>query len=416
MNNNDNVVDINDLYGKLMDSTDIKEEDINSTEDKESYKLTEENINDILKTTNEVLESNSSLKLIADLPSNNGILENDGSTPGEYKEAIVSINHATGERSIDHIKSEDDIEKDDYLTGEFEDLLNGSTTDEVEDIELQDSVIEKNIKEKFDNISPLEISQFITLVKRFKECEKFNYFEAMPQSMKNEINETISEQHVPINEINSYRKNITTSLLKDFISDASLDQCGIDLQDQLNKIFEDAGEEFKNLYNESMNDKFEYIDDIIEKMREKGTDEDKINTLKNIKGAIIESSEYTEFKKSINKIKIKKFDLEKPERTWRSFNAKYENSKYNIYNIAMTPDILVKHVGCSKDDAVRFSLIFCKYCQNYDPSDVVQHTFMYYFILNIITLNINTPNKVYDDYSKTIIDNIKEIISNFRPL
>ena len=63
------------------------------------------------------------------------------------------------------------------------------------------------------------------------------------------------------------------------------------------------------------------------------------------------------------------------------------------------------------DDIRKFLITFCKYCRNFKPENIVEHTFMYYFIMNIRTLDIyNKDDEKDNEFYKKFINNIVSFI------
>ena len=65
---------LQEVYDKVIDLGNISEE---TKEEKKPKKLTSEEVKLITETLNNVVEQNANLKVIADLPSNNGVSESE---------------------------------------------------------------------------------------------------------------------------------------------------------------------------------------------------------------------------------------------------------------------------------------------------------------------------------------------------
>ena len=90
------------------------------------------------------------------------------------------------------------------------------------------------------------------------------------------------------------------------------------------------------------------------------------------------------------KLRVKKFDIEKPQKLYQSIRDKYAHTKLTIRDVAMLEPILDRHLPeyIDMDDIKTFLVIFCKYCMNFNPSNIAEHTFMYYFVYNICILDM----------------------------
>ena len=108
-----------EVYDKVMDIGDVSEE---VTEEKKPKKLTNEEVKLITETLNNVVEQNANLKVIADLPSNNGVSEAESDLKGEDKVVTVNVNPVTNEKTIIGTPEEDDNE---LASDMFEDIMDG---------------------------------------------------------------------------------------------------------------------------------------------------------------------------------------------------------------------------------------------------------------------------------------------------
>ena len=130
--------------------------------------------------------------------------------------------------------------------------------------------------------------------------------------------------------------------------------------------------------------------------------------------AIHDSYSLTRLKEAVPKMKkIRKIEIEKPRaRVFATFEAKYRESPYNMYSLDIALDILNKHNVIEGDPTanLRFLLAFCKFCAKYNPNVIPEHSFMFYTIYNIITLDIY-KGVDYEEFSKEFLENINEIIA-----
>jgi hypothetical protein len=115
--------------------------------------------------------------------------------------------------------------------------------------------------------------------------------------------------------------------------------------------------------------------------------------------------------------KIKKYDIENPKNHFRDFTNKYKNSEYNIYDIKLTLPVLerliVDNEKYNDADMIAFLICFCKYIKNFRVENVLEHSFMYYVIYNIVIAGSNVSDKT-KEVSDIFINNIKEVIDNLK--
>ena len=116
------------------------------------------------------------------------------------------------------------------------------------------------------------------------------------------------------------------------------------------------------------------------------------------------------------KIKIKSIELEKPQQwAFNIIESKYHDKSYSIYQMSMILDLLNRHNPNMVDNNgnLAFLILFCKYCQNYDPANIKEHVYMYYTIYNIVLLDIYKDAE-YDEFAPGLIQNINEVIGNIK--
>ena len=92
--------------------------------DNNNTQLTDEQIDMINKEMEDLKNSNDTLKVLSDLPSNNGVEENTNMEEGTFKKMNVAINPDTGE----HIIYSEADDSDDKSFEELLDNINNETT------------------------------------------------------------------------------------------------------------------------------------------------------------------------------------------------------------------------------------------------------------------------------------------------
>ena len=122
---------------------------------------------------------------------------------------------------------------------------------------------------------------------------------------------------------------------------------------------------------------------------------------------------YEAYKKGM---KIRKIDVEKLDKAIRNFEMKYEKSKFTIRDLRQVPDVLRRHVSPSYTDKVidTFVAVFCKYTDNMKPENVDEHTFIYYFIDNILSLNVPATTQDDKDFNDNLIKSINRFLNEIK--
>lgn len=119
-------------------------------------------------------------------------------------------------------------------------------------------------------------------------------------------------------------------------------------------------------------------------------------------------------KKIHNKNNIKKEldrQLDDYPKIIKKFSAKYAHSKFTIDSISLVAGALDRHINKEKYEFItilKFIILFCNICKGYDNSDPFEHTFMYYTIKNILSLD--NANAKDTEFYKEIIENISSVL------
>lgn len=405
------MTDINKEYDELLNS---------------ANKLTQENIKAIDEIMEDNAKNNEDIKLVQSLPSNNGVEETTTNDveEGFNKKANIIVDPNTGENKI--ISTEEDNDSIDNTS--FEDLVKQVESGEI-DVKVDDSpVTEEEVKRQVgildqnDNISisDEDLHVLMNVINRRMNKEDFNVFKALPRYIQKQIDETIGvptiNQTGPIvvpNEYRHARNALAESLIDQYIMNTSMDRAKNDLNKEIEKVFEESAQdiaEYSVDYIQERNAKYrEYIETM--------EDEEKKQKLTETLDTIDSAYTLDPLKEFSKTCKIKKYDIENPKNYFRDFTNKYKDSEYNIYDIKLTLPILERLITDNNKynnaDILAFLICFCKYIKNFRVENVLEHSFMYYVIYNIVIAGSNVSDKT-KEVSDIFINNIKEVIDNLK--
>lgn len=282
--------------------------------------------------------------------------------------------------------------------------------------EVKDDLIVKAIKEILD-ISTTDAKKTLEVIKEYRslskdEKEEYSAFMKLPESIRRQINRMTGGSK-------THRNDIAKSFIEQIIREAILDN-------EIGKVQDLMGSVAKELDISNTIDMYsKYQKGLMEdnlrnhskKLREEGQT-DKADQLDKISDAYHQSYTLEVLIEDINtnggKYRIKPIEIEKIEtRVFDSFNAKYINSEFTIPDIREAFVIAVKKFReYEVYDIKKFFIVFCKYCRDFVPENVEQHTFMYYTLMNIITLNFEDVD-ADNEFAKSIrksVSNVIEII------
>lgn len=388
----------------------------------DTTKLTDQQI-DYIANEMESLVPGTPLEDIANFPSNNGVDETpeENKEVGEVKTAMVSIDPNTGEHKVLSTQETDELD-DESIDDIFDRIESGELKFETEPItesELSDYIHHAEENQSLlinlgynTEYSPETIKELLEVVNRRINKEEFNVYKALPEEIQKTINDFTFRGHFMVNsnEGKQFRNTIAETLVDEFIDSINTNKAINDFNKEIESIFEKGTQEIASAvigYTTERNKKYREYAERLE-------DPEKKKKLLAVLDQIDEAYNLTTLKEFAKKCKIKKFELEKPQKIYTDFLTKYQNSTYNIYDISMTKPILKRHIpDALEKDIDAFLICFCKQCMNMKPDVVTEHAYMYYVIFNIVLIDVNRSEETRS-VTDIFIQNIAEVIKNLR--
>ena len=391
-----------------------------------STNMTEEEIKKLTDTIQQFTEEHPDPA--TSFPSNNG-KEFHEPEEGETKYMQVSINPETGEHIPVGEVAEEDLLGDNET---FEDMVERVKNSDIKinDTPLTEEELEGYLKSDKENsifddlckntdFDPETIKGILEVTNRKMKGEDFNVYKALPEKIKELINSYCRHGSIPLNTPNGnqFRNMVADELINEFVSNISLNRIQTDFSKELEEIFDKGTKELS----ESIVGYTEERSKAYREAAEKMEDPEKKAKLTAILDRVDEGYNLTELKEYAKTCKIKKYDLERPDKIYRNFLQKYKDSKYNIYGIDMAVPVILRNINKNniytepfdKKDIDAFFIAFCKQTANYNPNEnPMDHAYMYYLMYNCIFTDINTGNA--QDVSLKFLQNIKDVIINLR--
>ena len=394
---------------------------------KEDVTLTMEQRDEVIKTLQEEVEKNENLKVLRDLPSNNGVEEHEPEE-GEYRNAKVSVNPETGERVVLNANVEEKEDNDTLPTfeeafGDLGDSLNNSSSEYEFKYDINEEDLKKLSEEDGTIVGNYSISDMTAVLllkvvnrKRAGETIKFN---DLPEEIKDHINKYCRENGVVgySNRDNYIRNELTNQLLEEYIDQIGLIKIQDDFSKSIEDMYKEAGKELSPMFKEYNDNRAEYL----KKMTEKIDDEEKKKVAEEVMDSINDAYQLNRIRDlEDHSIKIKKYYLEEPKKIYNDFLFRYKDSKYEIYDLSMVETILDRHLKSKQfisaedtDTARKIMVAFALFCQNYNLSRPQDHAFMYYFTYNVILLDIYQEND-YEEFATGFLSNVIGIMDKVR--
>ena len=394
--------------------------------------LTDEQVDQINKLAEEANKNNPEIQKIQSMPSNNGVEERkpeDVEESGEMKLMDVSVDPNTGEHKIlgDHSDS-DDVDNETFE--EFYDRISNSDIDfdqnkeitekEAEEIENMDKTkLFSTISDEsdLDNLDAESIRALISIANRKINKENFSVYNAMPDKVKAMIDKYAIESGISTldKRYREFKHSVADMLMDDFIGNINMNRIQKDFNSEVESMFDKASKEIGAEIVGYSEQKIQKYREAAEKME----DPEKKQKLLGVLDRIDEAYNLSELKEFAKSCKIKKFDLEKPSKLFDAYTRKYAESTYNAYSIEMARPILYRNLNTGDDeqfsdkDINAFFIAFCKQTRNMRSDNVLDHSYMYYVMYNIVLADLNKSDET-KHVSEKFLDNVKEVIKNLR--
>ena len=396
MNNNT----IDKMYGKLMDSTQLSDNDVD----------------EISKVLEEQADNNPEVSKLREILDGN-IPEDMKEEDIHEKQVFANICPVTGKIiNVLDKKPESNTTLDDYINA-LDDV-------EAEDFELTDEAVFNAVKNSYGPELPdSDIVQLVDIINRYRKEEYSVKYKDLPQTIQTKISKTIIEAtdnsgtaiYVGNTELkNQMAKEFIDAIVQESLSE-EISKSMIDLQTMINDY---SKTEISKLYSSATIRQRDILENKSLEIAKSVEDKDpkKAEILRRVSYMFKQSYTYEDMYnmcKDTGKLRVKKIELEKCNKIYRDFNLKYQKTKNVIKNIEFIEPILDRHLPDYIDmEYIRkFIIVFCKYTQNMNPENITDHIFMYYFITNITSLDLFDPNNKEDkEFYDTIIANIEKFI------
>ena len=337
----------------------------------------------------------------------------------DSEKIMVKYNPLTGD-----IADDSSVSIEDVVDKNWESFIRGASSDVTSDI-VKDVINSGNFNGD-DDATKLAI-----LMTKRMSGEEFNYYEELPDAMKAKVDEMLMQirlsgnfpKGAPINR-RYLAKMLLDECIEDYKKDASsqmdLDTMLSGFNGEIEKAQNEMSTELGGMMMSFDEERIAEIDAAIKRCEEAGNVE-AVHNLEAIKSTITSAFNLKDFIEFCKTCKVKTIEIEKPSRMFDYFNSKYEHHKNTINDIRSCPTILSRHLTeYTQFQLIALCVAFCKFCQYMSPDNMGEHTFMYYFIRNIIAIDrLNPKGNLYmamDDKSKAFYDdfttNLKAALNN----
>lgn len=311
-----------------------------------------------------------------------------------------------------------------YVDPELEcDLISAATMEDI-DKKMSDpqnvmKAMQKTYDLKHSDLNIANVQALTDLVKRKEKGDKI-YYSDLPDVFKTRIAQTISSEGGGAYMGNKEIKNQMAEALIDnihmqLISD-QMENTVIDMQNSIkNYMTKELGE----MFNTSRSQQHKIMLEQMPLLASKAEDPQKADILLKVSDAYKQAYTLEDMFNSYckGKPKIKSIDVEKIQKHYFTFNDKYRKSKWVIRDVAMLAPILDRNLDKDIDmkDILTFIAIFLKYTEmkNMNPENIWDHTFMYYVVFNIASLDIYKKVDGLNDNDTEFYEGFKSNLNKF---
>lgn len=412
-----------DYYDKLLQAGDNVGKLL--SENKENTELTDEDIESIINTIETIPESPETKTYREIKDTDHGKLEGYS----QVEMPVINPNNGIVISNNDPSVSiaYNDIDLDEIMT------LDGPVADTK--IEIDEKSVEETIVSIYPGIklTSQNITSLVALANRYNNGEKLNYYNEMPESIKDSINIILGSMATTMGPYSNEGRNYIAKQLLNTIVESSYTKTVVN---DMNVAVFNTMTKFNEISNSAMSDLFKFqkqqfeinypnqadaYETAILNGEIKNDDIDKvqrsIDMYRGVSNAYIQSYKYDNMmeKYKAGKLKVKDIQLKKLKRECDSFNYKYMKHKNSINDIRLTVSVLDRHLADNIDleSIKKFICIFINYTKNMSPDNIKDHIFMYYFIKHIISLDsYNSSNADEEKFYSELKCRLNTIISS----
>ena len=377
--------------------------------------LTDQNIDDIVKTLNDNKESNSNLKLVSDIYSGKIDTSVDLNKVKQEQYATINIDPNTGEKKLVSVEDEEQVTKPfsesltDISVGEYDSDFS------VDDVKSNISNLEILDENEDFTISDASALQLLKIINRIKNNENFNIYKELPLDVKEIVDRFCDKKgagrNIYSSRANMARNKVTEMLIKNYMKYISKKKYDNGIIKSLENFWRGSEKELIEFYKSYENSPNKYIN-IIKESDNSITDEnfDDVKIIAVLE-SLYDSYHLKKFREYAKKIKIKHIEFEKPSKVFSDIESKYRDTdEFNIHSLETALLILNRHNKNENfsENNLKFLLGFCKFCMNYKVDNIIENAFIVNVLNNIILLDI-LEKELYDQFADEFINNINEI-------
>lgn len=262
-------------------------------------------------------------------------------------------------------------------------------------------------KELFEqyNLTEKDVTSMIDIIDKYKRNIKMNYYDALPQSLKNIAD---GMRSIAIKQGMKATKNDSASfILNEFIHDAKMNNAFNTYIKEINETSLEMNEEYKLLMTNAFNEAFNKINDL------EVSDPEQAKKLKAVKAAFedaISFKKQLEFVEKTTRNKLRKYNNKRYINETAYFNNLVNITDVKIPDIRELPQIIHKALPQFTDQEINaFIIVICKSVYDIDMNNVVDLAYVYKMINTIYDYKFT--NDYYSEDAEKLFGNIAKVIT-----
>ena len=353
------------------------------------------------------------------------------STEDEYGTGSIDSN---GHVEIDNNEVDNDIEKIFPSIDDIEDIPDPEETTELSD--SAKAALGNNAKQNF-NLNDEEMIQLIDCISHYKKDKNYPVYKNLPASIKADLAKAAVEAGYPMSSINQFARYAMDQL----INSAELEGAFVDLEKSIDDALNIPS--ISDLYSEHVSKVMdEIIPESIDRIREEYPE--KADMLEKVRDAFHRAYSLEDLKtayESNARIRkaVRKYNNEL-DKELNYFNHKNEKTNFKMIDVTEVPTALfealvtypmyVKKMHDEAGDELpelykkimsyeieakdidKLSVLMTKSCENLNPEDLIDASYMYYLTKNMVVLKYSQEAKT--DFAAELINNVCGMIAFIR--
>lgn len=289
------------------------------------------------------------------------------------------------------------------------------------EVEIDEKSVIDSVKSIFPNFEITDFKAFMDVLNRYRKGEKFSYYNALPQSMKNQVDLIMGDTHIGYISNKEARNYIIQSLFDQIINDNYTNRMFVDIENSFQNSFQELYDTTKGQFSDYNNNFRDFMENKLQDEAEKikDTDPEKSLVYQNISNAFVSSYTFDDmYDLYINtgKLKVKPIMVDKFKRTCDEWLLKYKDHKMiinNIYDLYPALQKIFSDYSFNDKTYKKFICIFMNYTKNMKPDNVTEHVFMYYFIKNILGIvYCNKDDEKEVKFCNMVKDNVNRFLKS----